>query len=306
MPSSGKRTSALRKARAIANLQKRNICSPENRDLNDTCLTMSSESSDSLALQAALEKEQGRVGDYKRRLHNAQRRLQRALASKGRLWVMRVGICRDVANLRRQRARAERNVARVCDEEKHKILKIYTKKKEENVRLRHQNAEVLANAQRKITDIELNALRTVDQIRIDVHEKMIEMQGEVSEAEELVGKLGVSLASTCISLRKSKNTLRMRNNRAVQQQKNVAAELRTYFLKEKGVITDEAREMVRELVQCGVPVEKINWAIHVIASGIGVDVVDSLDKRSVAWIVLEGKVASQMQLVEEMHNSGGK
>ncbi|KZP10314.1 hypothetical protein FIBSPDRAFT_913879 [Athelia psychrophila] len=75
-------------------------------------------------------------------------------------------------------------------------------------------------------------------------------------------------------------------------------------MKEKGIITDKAREMVRELAGCNVPIARVNDVVHAVSKGLGVNVADSIDKHSVSRIILEGKAASEIQLVHEIHESG--
>ena len=82
---------------------------------------------------------------------------------------------------------------------------------------------------------------------------------------------------------------------------------KAYFLKEKGIITDSSWEMTRELVaECSVPVTQVNKVIRTVAKGLGITVKDTVDKHSVSRILLEGELASEIQLVSELHNAGSK
>ncbi|OJT06368.1 hypothetical protein TRAPUB_2754 [Trametes pubescens] len=78
-----------------------------------------------------------------------------------------------------------------------------------------------------------------------------------------------------------------------------------FHLKEKGVITESARHMIRELVILNVPVNNISSVILVVAEAMGMDVNGSLHKRSVGRIVLEGLVAAKNQIVEEGSRADG-
>ena len=72
-------------------------------------------------------------------------------------------------------------------------------------------------------------------------------------------------------------------------------------LKEKGgVVSFTARAMVQCLVKEGVPEAKIDPVIHIVADGIGVEVPDHIDARSVGRIVAEGGVAAEIQIVDEL------
>jgi len=99
----------------------------------------------------------------------------------------------------------------------------------------------------------------------------------------------------------------MRGYRAPGRLRRDAEKSQTRFLKEKGVITDSSREMTRELVaECSVPVTRVNKVIRTVARGFGITVKDTVDKHSVSRILLEGELASEIQLVSEMHNAGSK
>ena len=74
-------------------------------------------------------------------------------------------------------------------------------------------------------------------------------------------------------------------------------------LKEKGVVSDPSRAMVRNLVQLGVPVANVEGAINAVSEQLGVSVQDSLSARTVSRIVLEGGVAAKLQLVHEIQQT---
>lgn len=78
-----------------------------------------------------------------------------------------------------------------------------------------------------------------------------------------------------------------------------------FHLKEKGVITESACHMIRELVILNVPVNNISSVILVVAEAMGMDVNGSLHKRSVGRIVLEGLVAAKIQIVDEGSRADG-
>ncbi|KDQ05506.1 hypothetical protein BOTBODRAFT_93103, partial [Botryobasidium botryosum FD-172 SS1] len=99
------------------------------------------------------------------------------------------------------------------------------------------------------------------------------------------------------------NALRMSKARAPQKQQNAVAEGTRVSLKEKGIITDDTREGVRDLLSLKIPVESVNSTIHTVARMLGSNVPDSIDRRSVSRIALEGLVAADMQSVWEVHNA---
>ncbi|KAG1722317.1 hypothetical protein EDB19DRAFT_1835071 [Suillus lakei] len=75
----------------------------------------------------------------------------------------------------------------------------------------------------------------------------------------------------------------------------------TLKLKEGGVITDAARDMVRDLVAIhNLPVSSVNGAIATMSSVIGVDLEGTISEWSIGWIMKEASVAAQVQLVDEI------
>ncbi|KIM79991.1 hypothetical protein PILCRDRAFT_89849 [Piloderma croceum F 1598] len=97
----------------------------------------------------------------------------------------------------------------------------------------------------------------------------------------------------------------MRGYRALGRLHRDAEKSQTQFFKEKGVITDSSQEMTGELVaECSMPVTRVNKVIRTVARGFGITLKDTVDKHSVSHILLEGELASEIQLVSEMHNAG--
>lgn len=122
----------------------------------------------------------------------------------------------------------------------------------------------------------------------------------LSETEH---KLAQALDKESTALR-HKNALHMHANRAINYKKTVADMPKAHNLKSKGVFKDTSREMVRDLVVCGVPLRNIDSVIQTVSHGVGVDLRDSIDKHSVSRIVREGGLAAEMQLVQEIHHAG--
>lgn len=98
------------------------------------------------------------------------------------------------------------------------------------------------------------------------------------------------------SLKRKQNATRMRLSRDAIKHKHMADEPRTHRMKIKGVISDNSREMIQELVGLGVSTKKVNEIIHTVADGIGLPVVDRIDSHSVSRITLEGGIAAEMQI----------
>jgi len=99
----------------------------------------------------------------------------------------------------------------------------------------------------------------------------------------------------------------MHDNCALQKLEAAVEKLQTHALKVKGVFKEEVREMTRDLTSiCWVPLARVNSVIHVVAWGLSIIVEDSIDKYSALRITLEGQIAVDMQLVNEIHTAGGK
>jgi myosin heavy subunit len=208
-----KRRSLLQKSQSNDNLRKINNSIKENINPNQSTRSYSS-SQAGPALQIRLER--ARADDYKRRLHNEHRTLQRARKTQDKL-------------------RTEATIAK----------------------------DELASA-----------------------------KDDLAQARE-----------SNAALKKDKNTLRMRCARAPVQLNKAIQKAKTHQVKEKGIITEVDREMVRDLVQLGLPVSSISGAIHTVSRGLGVAVEGSVDERSVSRIVREGKVAAEIQIVHEIHKA---
>ncbi|KDQ15795.1 hypothetical protein BOTBODRAFT_107897, partial [Botryobasidium botryosum FD-172 SS1] len=103
-------------------------------------------------------------------------------------------------------------------------------------------------------------------------------------------------------LKRRNNALRMSKVRTPQKQQNAVAAGASVLLKEGGIITEETREGIRDLLVLKVPAENVNAVIHTVAHKIlGANVSDSIDRRSVSRIALEGLLAAEMQSVYEVH-----
>ena len=90
---------------------------------------------------------------------------------------------------------------------------------------------------------------------------------------ELQNRLSTALALEQ-KLHKEKDTLRKRSERAPVQRTmavgKAVQKAKTHQLQQKGAITEPSREMVRELVQLGLPVASISGTIHAVNNSQGV------------------------------------
>ena len=80
----------------------------------------------------------------------------------------------------------------------------------------------------------------------------------------------------------------------------------TVSLMEKGVYTEEARELCRILVGAGCSQEKVGEVIEAVFEAVGIAFEGpKVSSRTVAQAVLEGGVMSDLQLAKEMSDTGG-
>ncbi|KDQ50350.1 hypothetical protein JAAARDRAFT_200032 [Jaapia argillacea MUCL 33604] len=138
-------------------------------------------------------------------------------------------------------------------------------------------------------------------------------QGDRS-AEEL-NQLSEVLALTkskLIQVKKENKALRMHKHctascieaalqKGLDKGKQIMENSKTLKLKEKGVFTESARALIRDLAKHGVPSSRIDSTIHVFAAAMGVAVEGHVSERTVNQVILEGGVASMIQVVEEVH-----
>lgn len=80
----------------------------------------------------------------------------------------------------------------------------------------------------------------------------------------------------------------------------------TFSVQEKGVITDTSRAIMRDLVALGVKAKTVNATVDCIAGHLGTTIDGKFTSRSTRQAVIEGGVASNMQIGEEMKHGDGK
>ncbi|KAF8587696.1 hypothetical protein K439DRAFT_1614130 [Ramaria rubella] len=74
-------------------------------------------------------------------------------------------------------------------------------------------------------------------------------------------------------------------------------------VKEKGIIRDTFRDLVRDLVADGIGVEHVDPIMKHVSQAVGVKLKGDISTQSVSWIVLKGGVASKMQIVDHVQRS---
>ncbi|KAF8066031.1 hypothetical protein FPV67DRAFT_1417864 [Lyophyllum atratum] len=78
---------------------------------------------------------------------------------------------------------------------------------------------------------------------------------------------------------------------------------KSFHIKEKGSITEETRSLVRDLVAIGVPAMHIEPTVRRVATALSVHLEGDISDRSVGRICLEGGVAAQIQIADEISNA---
>ncbi|KAF8239309.1 hypothetical protein L208DRAFT_1386151 [Tricholoma matsutake] len=115
------------------------------------------------------------------------------------------------------------------------------------------------------------------------------------------------------SLEKKNNGLRVRVCRASQQKDKAVQKAREveqkkkleFHVQENGVITEASRAIMRDLVSLGVKARSVDAAVGCIAGHLGTTIDGKFTSRSTHRAVVEGGVASTMQIAEEMKSGGG-
>jgi hypothetical protein len=80
------------------------------------------------------------------------------------------------------------------------------------------------------------------------------------------------------------------------------SKIHTWNMKDSTIITDECRQLVRDLVSLNI----VSEVIRIVAETLQVQVEGSIAVRSVGRIVLEGLVASNAQIAEEIMEGDSK
>jgi len=145
-------------------------------------------------------------------------------------------------------------------------------------------------------------------LRSSVQNSQMELAATQKELEDTQGQLAKALEPKTM-LEKMKDALRKRKDRApaikARAVEKAVENAKTIRLSESGMFSESSREMVRELVQSGVPIAHVDDAIQAVSAGLGISVQDSISQRSAARIVLEGGIASKIQVGHEISNTNG-
>lgn len=126
------------------------------------------------------------------------------------------------------------------------------------------------------------------------HESMLH-----NDAQEQISRAKGRTAMLTTKVKK----LHMRANRAANGKENV---IPTFQMKDKGVYTNQARALARNLVINGVPISKVNDIIQVTGQTLGVNINGQMSTRTVSRTIIEGLVAANVQAVHEVIHADGE
>lgn len=168
-------------------------------------------------------------------------------------------LSREYKNMRRRTTRAER---------KHKSLK-----------------EELADAKHINSRLEFQNTRLLDDVQAADEARKTEATYLRKKNKALKMRVARTRASRLTAAEKANQRESKRHER--------------FHLKNKGVVTDSTRALIRNLVKIGLSVGHVSAAIKEVANLLGVKLEGDIAPRSVRRIVLEGGIASEMQIVEE-------
>jgi uncharacterized coiled-coil protein SlyX len=173
----------------------------------------------------------------------------------------------------------------------------------------------------KSLELELNKKKRLQMDKRNLTKKTDRLQEKVIQLNEVVTERVVTL--TCLQtelkaqdveienlqdrLTKDKRVID-RNRKAlerfpkkVEQAVNQAL---TIELKDHGVIPDTIRELIRELA-VSVPRARINIVLHQTAETYGINLIGDISTTSISRIIVEGGVASHIQLCKELRDAKG-
>jgi hypothetical protein len=166
------------------------------------------------------------------------------------------------------------------------------------------------NTRRRVVRMEKKR-RDLEKDLIDAKEDNLELQAmntNLVEDVHLINEANNQAASEVTRLQKTNKALMMKVGRArtsrlkaVEKAKQKEGKRRERFhLKNKGVVSDSTRALIRNLIKIGLSVSHVGAAIKAVAGLLDVELEGDIAPRSIRRIVLEGGIASQMQIAEEM------
>ena len=152
----------------------------------------------------------------------------------------------------------------------------------------------------------LNTARSCDEVVVEKEAVIHELQEALEKAGEDLEACRETVSDLRGQTKKSRNRMHARISRTSAKLKIAVSKPATISLKEKGVLTEKTREMTRNLVMHGVSRKESTNVIKAVAKGVGIELEDTIDGRSVWRTEKEGYIASQLQLVADIERSSGE
>lgn len=145
---------------------------------------------------------------------------------------------------------------------------------------------------------------TLDRLGREAARTKEELEYEVKGLREKISKLEEGRKE----LVRDRTVLRKRTQRLLQAKRKLKEKLqhlkrtrpRTFRMMKSGIYTRQARALARFLVATGMAEDKVGVALKQVAGVLGMDVDRVMTARTVQRCVLEGGVASDIQLTFEM------
>ncbi|KDQ10140.1 hypothetical protein BOTBODRAFT_116269 [Botryobasidium botryosum FD-172 SS1] len=216
--------------------------------------------------------------------YNSNRKLKRSQSKNDRLSKELDQAKADANKAYKSAERARLELHRVCQEARASVVCVRQELQEDIKLIEERHAEEMEGVRME-----------AEAARVEAADSLQRMMDTQDELDTLLVRLE--------ELQRTNNMLRMRDARAPQRLQNAVTSAMTFHLKLRGIITTDTREMIRDFAALGVPAAKINEAIHIATKGAGITTLGDVDRQSVAQIVLEGLIATEIQLVQEMHNT---
>jgi tetrahydromethanopterin S-methyltransferase subunit F len=180
----------------------------------------------------------------------------------------------------------------------------YRNEKRKNHRLRARNQALESTLQSNRLQMQ-SVIHDMDLKARQLHTNLANHHMHVDQLHTQVD----SLTTTVHQLRKSKAALLARLKRMVSKFKEAVHKSRLHpiihKLKHGRTYTSHTRALARALVLAGCTQQQVGSVIETVARSIGVSVTGNISRRTVGRVILEGGVASKIQLGSEILGSQG-
>jgi hypothetical protein len=201
-------------------------------------------------------------------------------------------------SLRMERQRAKRGSAKIDRLEQQKEILVNAEK----------NVSACLSERSKNSEQALLLLKKANNgLQMELSDSMARWTSQLDKTRsklEMANSKLAALQKEASRLRKSVARASGVKDRAVAAAKaKVKKETTTHHMMNKGVFTEETRNVVRLLVKAGCSRKYVNEVISSVLQSAGINPVGSISRTTVARVVREGYFAAQIQLGYEMANT---